>query len=96
MIVSAVEELDGVECDVPKGAFYLLPDFSGWMGKSINGETIKDSLTLTNLLIDHARIAPVPGVAFGMENHLRFSYAVDNARLEEGLSRLREFAASLK
>jgi aspartate aminotransferase len=96
IIVSAMKELEGVACNVPKGAFYLFPDFSGWIGRSINGETIKNSLHLTNLLIDHARIAPVPGVAFGMENFLRFSYAMDRTRLKEGLSRLSEFAASLK
>ena len=96
IMVAAIKGLDGVECNVPKGAFYLFPDFSGWVGRSINGETIKDSLHLTNLLIDHARIAPVPGAAFGMEDYLRFSYAMDRARLKEGLSRLSEFAASLK
>ena len=96
IIVGSISGLDGVECDVPKGAFYLFPDFSGWMGKTVNGEVIKDSLHLTNLLIDHARIAPVPGAAFGMDNHLRFSYAMDGARLKEGLSRLTEFASLLK
>ena len=96
IIVGSISGLDGVECDVPKGAFYLFPDFSGWMGKTVKGEAIKDSLHLTNLLIDHARIAPVPGAAFGMDNHLRFSYAMDSARLKEGLSRLTEFASLLK
>ena len=96
IMVSAMKELDGVKCNVPKGAFYLFPDFSGWVGRSVNGETIKDSVHLTNLLIDNARIAPVPGSAFGMDNFLRFSYAMDRTRLKEGLSRLSEFAASLK
>lgn len=96
IVAGAMKGLDGVECNVPKGAFYLFPDFSGWVGRSLNGEPIKDSIHLTNLLIDHARIAPVPGAAFGMENYLRFSYALDRTRLKEGLSRLSEFAASLK
>ncbi len=96
IITNAMKKLDGVACNVPKGAFYLFPDFSGWVGRSLNGETIKDSIHLTNLLIDNARIAPVPGAAFGMENFLRFSYAMDRAKLQEGLSRLSEFAASLR
>ncbi|MFQ5432486.1 MAG: pyridoxal phosphate-dependent aminotransferase [Nitrospinota bacterium] len=96
IVAGAMKGLDGVECNVPKGAFYLFPDFSGWVGRSLNGEPIKDSIHLTNLLIDNARIAPVPGAAFGMENYLRFSYALDRTRLKEGLSRLSEFAASLK
>jgi len=95
-IVGFLNSLDGVKCNNPKGAFYVFPDISGWIGKSIDGEVIKDSVTLTELLIDKALIAPVPGVAFGMENHLRFSYALDAVRLKEGMDRLSSFASSLK
>jgi aspartate aminotransferase len=80
----------------PKGAFYAFPDFTGWIGKKSGGEPIKDSVHLANLLIDHAGIGPVPGVAFGAENHLRFSYALSMAQLEEGMRRLKEFAAKLE
>ena len=96
IMVAGLNAIDGVSCTEPKGAFYAFPDFSGWIGKKVNGEEIKDSLHLTGLLIDHALVAPVPGSAFGAENHLRFSYALDSARLEEGLARIAKFAQSLE
>jgi aspartate aminotransferase len=96
IMVESLNNLDGVSCNTPKGAFYAFPDFSGWIGKSIDGVEIKDSLTLTELLIEKALIAPVPGVAFGAENFLRFSYALDTEKIKEGLKRLADFAASLK
>jgi len=95
-MVGALNSLDGVKCVNPKGAFYAFPDFTGWIGKKSGGEPIKDSVHLVNLLIDHAGIGPVPGVAFGAENHLRFSYALSMAQLEEGMRRLKEFAAKLE
>ncbi len=92
IMVKAMNLLDGVESVSPKGAFYLFPDFSKWIGKTVDGERIDNSLKLTELLIEKALIAPVPGSAFGMENHLRFSYAMDTERLKEGLVRLADFA----
>ncbi|MBI5178447.1 MAG: pyridoxal phosphate-dependent aminotransferase [Nitrospinae bacterium] len=94
-MVAAFNALEGVACVNPAGAFYAFPDFSGWIGKSIDGEAIKDSVHLTNLLIDKAGVGPVPGVAFGAENFLRFSYALSMAQIEEGIQRLRAFAAKL-
>jgi aspartate aminotransferase len=96
IMVESLNSLDGVTCNRPKGAFYAFPDFSGWVGKSVDGVEIKDSLTLTELLIEKALIAPVPGVAFGAENFLRFSYALDTEKMKEGLKRLAAFATSLK
>lgn len=96
IMVDTLNSIKGIRCNLPQGAFYAFPDFSGWMGKKIHGEAIKDSLHLTNLLIDHALIAPVPGSAFGAENHLRFSYAMSSSRIEEGLSKLSEFSELLE
>ncbi len=95
IMVEALNSLDGVICATPTGAFYAFPDFSGWIGKKIDGAEITDSLTLTELLIEKALIAPVPGIAFGVENHLRFSYALDTERVKEGLKRLAAFANKL-
>ena len=96
IMVESLNSLDGVTCNTPKGAFYAFPDFSGWVGKSVDGVEIKDSLILTELLIEKALIAPVPGIAFGSENFLRFSYALDTEKIKAGLSRLATFAAKLK
>ena len=95
-MVGAFNSLDGVTCVNPKGAFYAFPDFTGWIGRKFGGEPIKDSVHLANLLIDHAGVGPVPGVAFGAENYLRFSYALSMAQLEEGMRRLAKFASKLE
>ncbi|MBI3795200.1 MAG: pyridoxal phosphate-dependent aminotransferase [Nitrospinae bacterium] len=95
VIVKALNSLDGVKCTTPTGAFYVFPDFSGWIGKKIDGEEIKDSASLANLLIEKAEIGPVPGAAFGAENHLRFSYALSEKQITEGMRRLSAFAAKL-
>lgn len=95
-MVAALNTIEGVKCVNPKGAFYAFPDFAGWMGKSIDGETIKDGAHLANLLIDKAGVGPVPGVAFGAPTHLRFSYALGLPQIEEGMRRLRAFGEKLK
>ncbi|MDH5542536.1 MAG: pyridoxal phosphate-dependent aminotransferase [Nitrospinota bacterium] len=95
-MVDALNAMQGVSCNVPKGAFYAFADFSGWIGKTIDGIAIKDDLHLTELLIEKAGIAPVPGSAFGSVNFLRFSYAMDTDEMNEGMARLRKFCDSLK
>ncbi len=95
IIVGALNSMDGVSCTVPKGAFYAFPNFNGWIGKSFEGEVIRDSAQLANLLIDHAGVGPVPGVAFGAEGFLRFSYALGTDRIEEGMRRLKAFGERL-
>lgn len=96
IIVESLNDFEGVSCIKPKGAFYVFPDFSGWIGKSIDGVKIRDSVHLTELLIDKVLIAPVPGSAFGAENHLRISYAMDKERIKEGLERLSDFAKAIE
>jgi aspartate aminotransferase len=95
VIVKAFNGLGGVRCATPQGAFYVFPDFSGWIGRSFEGEKIKDSVHLANLLIDKAGVGPVPGIAFGAENHLRFTYALAMEQIEEGMRRMTAFAAKL-
>lgn len=96
LMVSALNLMKGVSCNTPKGAFYAFADFSGWMGKEIDGVVLKDDLQLTELLIEKAGIAPVPGAAFGANNFLRFSYAMDTNKMNEGMQRLKDFSEKLK
>ena len=76
----------GVALVPPEGAFYAFPDLSARIGAARNGVT--DSAGLSDFLIDEARIVCVPGSAFGMEGHLRLSYAIGDQDIEEGLNRL--------
>ena len=92
LIVERLCELDGVECRVPKGAFYAFPDFNACIGE---GAPFEDDLALAGQLLEQAKVAVVPGSAFGAPGHLRLSYATSDALIEEGVGRIGAFLSSL-
>jgi len=85
-VVQRVGAMTGVRLVPPEGAFYAFPDMSERIARARNG--VRDSAGLSNFLIDEAKIVCVPGSAFGMEGHLRLSYAIGDREIEEGLNRL--------
>ncbi len=87
--VKQLTSLDGVSCVIPRGAFYLFPNFSAYYGRSFNGRPINNSLDLADYLLDEARIASVPGIAFGADPFIRFSFAASMETIEQGMNRLR-------
>ncbi len=82
--------IGGLSCYKPEGAFYLFPNFSNFMHKSYNGSTVNNSLDLAMYLLNEARIALVPGSAFGAEGFMRFSYATSMENLSDAVNRLKE------
>jgi aspartate aminotransferase len=80
--------LPEIRTALPDGAFYIFPNFSSYYQKKIGRKTIKDSLELADYLLEKAQIAVVPGVAFGEDQCLRFSYATSLALIEKGMDRL--------
>lgn len=93
--VNALREIPGVTCVMPKGAFYVFPNISAYFGKEYNGKTITGSLDLADFLLDEAKIAAVPGIAFGNDEFIRFSFATSMEVIEEGIRRIRESLAKL-
>lgn len=93
-IVKRLNEVDGFSCFDPLGAFYVFPSIKSLIGKKYNGNKITDSLDFTEFLLDQAKVAVVPGIAFGMENFLRISYATSMENIKEGMERI-EKAVSL-
>jgi aspartate aminotransferase len=89
-IVSMLNEIDGVECPEPKGAFYAYPSVKGLLGRTVDGVTPRSSAELAELILDSAEVAAVPGEAFGSPGYLRFSYALGDDDLVEGISRLQK------
>jgi len=83
--------IDGVTCVEPQGAFYAFPSFAGVLGRDLGGATPATSLELADVLLDHAKVAIVPGEAFGAPGYARLSYALGDDALTEGLTRLAEF-----
>ncbi len=87
-IVAELSKIEGVHVPVPQGAFYVYPDVSGLLGREWGGVTPTSSLELADLMLEQAEVAAVPGEAFGPSGFLRFSYALGDAPLLEGVQRL--------
>lgn len=89
-IVAMLNEIEGIYCPEPQGAFYAYPSVKGLLGKEIRGKRPQTSSELAALILDEAEVAVVPGEAFGTPGYLRLSYALGDADLVEGVSRLQK------
>ena len=87
-IVAMLNEIDGVLCAEPEGAFYAFPSVKGLLGRSIRGHRPATSAELAELCINEAKVAVVPGEAFGAPGYFRMSYALGDEDLVVGVSRL--------
>ncbi|QTX03697.1 pyridoxal phosphate-dependent aminotransferase [Agromyces archimandritae] len=87
-IVAELSKIEGLSVPVPQGAFYVYPDVSGLLGRDWGGMTPRTSLELADLMLERADVAAVPGEAFGPSGFLRFSYALGDEPLLEGVQRL--------
>ena len=91
VIVEGLNAIDGIICPEPTGAFYVYPDVTGLLGREWAGKTPTTSLELADLILDECEVAAVPGEAFGPSGYMRFSYALGDADLAEGIARLQKF-----
>ena len=87
-MVGMLNEIEGVECVEPEGAFYAFPSVKGLLGKDIAGRRSATSAELADLCITEAKVAVVPGEAFGAPGYFRMSYALGDEDLAEGVTRL--------
>jgi len=92
-IVKMLNEIKGVICPQPGGAFYVYPSVKGLIGKTVNGKTINSSLDLANIALEEVDVALVPGEAFGTPGYVRMSYALSDKDLVEGVTRLQKLLA---
>jgi aspartate aminotransferase len=92
-IVSMLNEIDGVVCPTPEGAFYAYPQVRGLLGREYDGRLIESSADLAEYILEEAEVAVVPGEAFGTPGYLRLSYALGDDDLVEGITRLQKLFA---
>jgi len=92
-MVSMLNDIPGVSCATPEGAFYCFPNVTGLLGQSLGGKVSNTSAELAEHLLETIKIAVVPGEAFGAAGYFRLSYALGDDDLAEGLLRLRDFVA---
>jgi aspartate aminotransferase len=90
-VVAALEDIDGIECAVPDGAFYVFPGCGALLGrKTPKGKAIATDTDLCMYFLEEAGVALVPGSAFELPGHFRISYAAADERLREGMKRIAE------
>ena len=96
LIVKLLNEIPGVSCPTPTGAFYVYPSVKGVLGKEIRGKRPKTSAELATLILEEVEVAAVPGEAFGPSGYLRFSYALGDEDIVEGISRVNKLLSEAK
>ena len=89
LIVKMLNEIPGVQCPMPKGAFYVYPSVKGVLGKEIDGARPTSSAELAALILEKVEVAVVPGEAFGPSGYLRLSYATSDEDIVEGITRIK-------
>ena len=93
LIVDMLRQIDGFDVPTPKGAFYAYPSVESLLGREIRGRVANTSGELADLILDEVEVAAVPGEAFGPSGFLRFSYALADDDLVEGITRVQELFA---
>lgn len=95
LIYQLLNEIPGVTCRMPAGAFYVLPNIKSAIGKRYHGEQIQSSIHFSELLLKEKLVAVVPGEAFGAPGYMRLSYATSEENIRKGLERIKAFMSEL-
>ena len=88
-----LNDIPGITCLEPEGAFYCYPNVTGLIGKTFNGKTANNSMELADIILSEVKVAIVPGEAFGTAGYARFSFDLGDADLEEGIRRIADLVA---
>ena len=96
LMVKMLNEIPGVSCPTPTGAFYVYPSVKGILGKEIRGKRPQTSAELATLILEEVEVAAVPGEAFGPSGYLRFSYATSDEDIVEGITRVAKLLGEAK
>ena len=83
-----LNSIDGVYCPEPEGAFYAFPTFEGVLGRDVKGRLASSTAELATIILDEVKVAIVPGEAFGAPGYFRFSFALGDDDLGEGITRI--------
>ena len=97
MVVKMLNEIDGIDCNIPNGAFYVFPSCQGLFGcKTKSGQVINNCNDFATYLLEEALVAVVPGVAFGASSFFRISYAASEEFLSDAMQRIAKACAALE
>lgn len=96
LMLKGLNDIPGISCVEPKGAFYCFPNVKEIFGRTAGGAKINGSSSFAGVCLDKANVALVPGEAFGADEFVRLSYAASRDRIEEGLKRLNRFVCGAR
>jgi aspartate aminotransferase len=96
LLCGLINDIDGLSCEMPGGAFYVMMNISGIKGKAYDGIPINSSMEFAEALLKHTLTAVVPGAAFGADDYIRLSYAIKDENIIKGLERIKEFVQAMK
>jgi aspartate aminotransferase len=96
LLLDLLLNIDGVTCYRPVGSFYAFPDFSAFYGKSFQGQPVQGSIEFCKFILKEAKVALVPGAAFGADNNIRISFATTQENIRQGVERIAKAVASLQ
>lgn len=91
LMVKKINEINGLHCNLPMGAFYVMVNISDFKGRKINGDVVETSVDFAEKLLEEQLTAVIPGAAFGADDFIRLSYATSRECIEEGIDRLAAF-----
>lgn len=93
--VNALRSVEGLKVAIPDGAFYLWVDINAWLNKNYRGQSLKNSKIVSERLLEDEKLAVVPGIEFGLEGYLRFSFATTLEEMDKATQRLKNFVSEL-
>lgn len=96
LMVNLIDNIEGLTYIKPSGAFYVMINIQNYFNTSINGKKISNSIEFASALLEEEKVAVIPGIAFGLDNYIRLSYATSEKLIEKGLDRIKKFLTKLK
>ncbi|MDB2116505.1 pyridoxal phosphate-dependent aminotransferase [Clostridium paraputrificum] len=96
LMIDRIKSITGLSIIRPEGAFYVMINLENYLGKSINENVINNSVDFSRELLEHEKVAVIPGSAFGLDKYIRLSYATSEELILKGLDRIERFLNKLK
>lgn len=95
-MVERINGINNLSCIKPEGAFYVMVNICKILNKSVDGRVIKNSIIFSDILLEKEKVAVIPGIAFGVDNYIRISYATSMANIKDGLDRITRFVKKIQ
>ena len=84
-----LNDISGVTCSTPDGAFYVFPSFKAFLNKKVDNKILKDTFDISQYILDAVSVVTVPGDGFGAPGYIRFSYATSSETIKKGIRRVK-------